>query len=369
MRICYCITGMGLGGAEVITCKLANLMSARGHTVSILYLTGTNVHTDRLDPRIECLGLGMHKTPWGLFKALRRAGKYLKAFRPDVVHAQMVHANLFTRLLRIAGSSAHYLICSEHNYEVGGRIRMLAYRWTDRWSDLNTNVSRDATQRFIREKAFSAHKSLTVYNGVEVDRLIPTTVGRKTVRELYGITDDKILLLNAGRLNEAKDQAGLIDAFAIAATRDDRIVLIIIGQGELQQELQERIERYGLAARIVLAGAHPNVGDYYSAADIFVLSSAWEGLPMVILEAMGYGLPIITTAVGGAEETVANDDWIVPPRDPAALAEAIERMSSLTDDERRGIGTGNREKVRGFDIEQICDQWERIYNSPKATVR
>ncbi len=119
MKIAYFITGLGLGGAEVVTIGIANEMVKRGHRVALVYLTGENDHAERIDPRIEVIGLRMRKTPAGLITAMKKARRIIRRFRPDVVHGNMVHANLFVRLLRLS-VKVPYLISTEHNKNIEG---------------------------------------------------------------------------------------------------------------------------------------------------------------------------------------------------------------------------------------------------------
>ncbi|MFK2512811.1 glycosyltransferase [Bacteroides fragilis] len=113
MNIVYVITGLSLGGAETITVCLANEMRRRGHHVAILYLTGENWFKDRIDRDIIVQSLGLSKNPFSLLKAQLKAKQFLKVFSPQVVHGNMVHANIFVRLLRLH-CHIPLLISTEH---------------------------------------------------------------------------------------------------------------------------------------------------------------------------------------------------------------------------------------------------------------
>lgn len=359
MKIAYFITGLGLGGAEMVTIHLANQMVERGNQVLLCYLTGENAHSASINPAIEVHGLGMKKSPWGLISSLWKAKKILHNFYPDVVHSQMFHSNIFCRLLRIFVKMP-VLICTEHSINIESKVRLVMYRLTDRLSDLNTNVSAEATQAFIKAKAFHPRNSMPVYNGIDISNSVeahPVEVRRK-----YKIDAKEFVFLNVGRLVPAKNQKCLLEAFAMIS---QSAKLLIVGQGELEANLRMLITELNLNERVILAGAHANVQDYYVASDCFVLSSAWEGLPMVILEAMKYALPIITTNVGGAMETIQNQDWIVPINNPANLADAMDKMLKLSAVERKGIGLSNQQKLNKFNLDSICTQWLRLYKQPQ----
>ena len=356
MKIAYFITGLGLGGAEVVTIDIANEMARRGNEVLFLYLTGENAHKSKFLPQIDVVGLGMQKTPTGLIKALFKTKKIMKKFAPDVVHANMIHANLFVRFLRLI-IPLKRVVSTEHNKNIEGSLRMKAYQWTNSLSDFNTNVSKEAVDFFIEQGAFKAANSSVMYNGIPFKRYNRDEQKVSEIRQKYGICEDDFLFINLGRLTEAKDHVNLLTAFSKLESGK----LMILGQGDLFDMLQNKIKELGIGDRTILAGAHPNVGDYYSAADSFVLSSAWEGLPMVILEAMSYKLPIVTTDVGGARETVGDERWIVESKNSEKLATKMSEMMNLNEEERKKIGTRNRAKASEFDIETICDNWIKIY--------
>lgn len=356
MKIVYCITGLGLGGAEVSTINLANKMAERGNQVMILYLAGENEHTT-IRNDIQVIGLHMSKTPQGFFNALWRARKIMQQFRPDVVHGQMIHANLFVRLLRCVIRLPR-VICSEHSIDIRGKGRMWTYRITDRLSDMNTNVSREATNRFIEQKAFSKRKSRPMYNGIDTGQYQASLTARNAIRQQYHISRDEFVFLSAGRLTPAKDHKNLLHAFSQLG---EHTKLLILGKGELQQEIEQTIKELHLSRRVLLVGAHPNVNDYYSAADCLVISSAWEGMPMVVIEAMSNGLPIVSTHVGGTDETIRDPRWIVPTHNATALAASMQHMLELPANERSAIGEQNRCTAQRFDINHICDEWESAY--------
>lgn len=355
MKIAYFITGLGLGGAEVVTINLARHMVEAGNKVMIVYLSGANEHTN-IDPHIEVIGLAMQKTVFGMLGALLRASQIVRRWRPDVVHGNMIHANIFVRLMRIL-VKVPKVVCSEHSMDIRGRARMLAYRLTDFLSDVNTNVSNEATVHFIVAKAFGRNKSQVMYNGIDTSSFVRTSVAGLDIRLKYGIEPDEFVFIHVGRLTQAKDHKLLLNAFAKVAGAK----LLLLGKGELLGQIEKQSVDLGLGDRVILAGAHSNTVDYYSAADCLVLSSAWEGLPTVILEAMSCSLPVITTDVGAARETITDARWITPSHDAQSLAQAMNQMIKLPLAERLALGEKNAHKAQKFDIHHIGQLWQQIY--------
>lgn len=360
MKILYIITGLALGGAERITVDLANEMAIRGHDVLIVYLNGENVFQNQIQHSICVKKILVTKEPINFMKSLIKARRVLKRFRPDVVHAQMFHANVFARLLRCI-VSIPLLICTEHSKNIESNVRMVIYQITDFLSNVNTNVSQEATEYFIEKNAFSASKSCFVYNGINLKYFKKITNKKSYIREKYGIAEDDFVFLNVGRLVLAKDHINLLNAFLTFHAKYKKGRLLIVGNGPLLHILETYVAKEDLTECVLFAGAHDNVLDFYNAADCFVLSSSWEGFGLVLAEAMGCELPVISTNAGGCAEVVGDSDFIVPTNSSNALASKMEEIFALPIEKRMLIGKNNRVKVEKFDISNIATQWLRIY--------
>ncbi|MDR1591277.1 MAG: glycosyltransferase [Prevotellaceae bacterium] len=359
MNILYIITGLELGGAEIITVDLAAKMVGLGHKVSLVYLTGENRMRQRIHPEMPVVALAMHKNPVSLVKCIFRARQVIRQFSPDIVHANMVHANLFARLLRIFVKIPK-LICSAHSKNEGGQLRLWLYRLTDGMSDLNTNVSQEAVDYFVKQKAFSAQKSMPVYNGISLSRFRKDGELRHR-RRACAIADDDFLFIAVGRLTAAKDYPTLIEAFHLVHKKHPQTKLIVIGKGELQTAIEQRIAAKHLNNHILLWGVRTDVETCYNMADCFVLSSAWEGFGIVLAEAMACELPVITTDAGGCAEVVGQPEWVVPVKNSALLAQKMSETVELSIRERNLIGINNRHLAQRFDINTIVEQWENLY--------
>lgn len=360
MKILYVITGLGIGGAEAITIDIANQMSDWGHDVTLLYLTGENAQVARINSHVNIIGLGVSKKIGSAINGVYKAMRIIKTWKPDIVHSHMVHANIFCRILRVF-CKIPFLICTEHSKNIEGRMRMLLYRVTDSLSDMNTNVSEEATSYLIQKKAFSSSKSMAIYNGIDLSLFVKDENAGRDIRERYSIKDTDYLFINVGRLTQAKDQTNLITAFALLKKQYSNIKLIVVGEGKLREYLEEQILKFHVEDSALLVGEQWDVVGYYSAADCFVLSSAWEGFGLVLVEAMACELPVITTNAGGCAEVVGNSNYIVPPNDSQALYYIMKQMYEMPKDQRLLLGLTNRELAFRFDISKICRQWLDIY--------
>ncbi|WP_337920349.1 glycosyltransferase [Vibrio cholerae] len=361
-RIAFIITGLGMGGAETQVCSLIDQLAARGNTILLLSLTGESVNKPK-HPSVKLVELNMRKTPFGFVQAYWQAVSILRQFQPDVVHSHMVHANIFARLLRVVAPIPR-LVCTAHSNNEGGKTRMLAYRLTDRWCDLTTNVSQEAVEAFIAQKAAKPGRIVALHNGIDLAKFTFNHVARARCRAELGLNTEQTLLLAVGRLTQAKDYPNLLNAFAQLVKSQPSIRLAIIGQGELTTQIEQMIEQLDLASQVHLLGLRFDVADWMSAADCFVLSSAWEGFGLVVAEAMACERPVVATDCGGVAEVVGDYGFLVPPRDSAKLAEAIEQAIALAAKERATLGNNARNYIESrYSLSAVTEQWLNIYQS------
>jgi glycosyltransferase involved in cell wall biosynthesis len=170
--------------------------------------------------------------------------------------------------------------------------------------------------------------------------------------------------LAVGRLAPAKDYPTMLAAFARISAGRPACTLLIVGIGPLQSETEALARSLGLGDRVRFLGMRRDVPELMSAADGYVLSSAREGMPVVLLEAGAAGMPIVATAVGGNREVVLDGKtgFVVPPRDPNALAEAMLKLAALPIAERRALGQRGREHIQThYALPRIVDLWEELY--------
>ncbi len=355
MKILYLITGLGGGGAEKVVVDLADQMSIRGHQIKIAYLKGSIVvRPENLSIELIYLGLEALKD---LKNAYLNYKKIIKDFNPDVVHAHMIHANVFARISRIFCSTPK-LICTAHNSNEGGKYRMLAYRFTNHLSDLNTNVSFEATTKFIEIKAFKPD-ALTLYNGINLGRFYK----RNSICKNDFVADDEKLILAVGRFNIQKDYLNLLNAiYKLKNTGSLKFKLFIAGDGELRSLIESKIIELDLICNVILLGRRNDIPDLMSIADIFVLSSAWEGFGLVVAEAMACETYVVATDCGGVKEVMGGYGTLVPPKDSNALAQAIYDALNQNSFEIEKNNVAALGYVRStFSLDSIVDQWIQLY--------
>ena len=354
MRVEYLTTALQIGGAEKVVFDLATGMAARGHDVRVTSLVVPAAYVSELNlSGIEVRSMGFDRTRKDIGQvalALSAYRREIAASRPQIVHAHMVHANLFGRAAAAFQSSLR-LICTIHNTYEGGRLRDLAYRLTNWASDLDTTISEAATRRFV-----SAHVlppgTLTVYNGVDVSMPPPRAAADSPVFRWLAV----------GRLEPQKDYPCLLAAMAQLRNA----TLTIAGDGALRASLEERARELGIVDRVTFLGTRSDMPEQYASHDGYVLSSAWEGFGLALAEAMAVGLPVVATRSGGPSEVIGEGSacgLLVPASDASALAVAMNAVAKLPQEARTEMGRHGRNRImRLFSRDAMLDRWELIYD-------
>jgi glycosyltransferase involved in cell wall biosynthesis len=192
-------------------------------------------------------------------------------------------------------------------------------------------VVSNATRNYVLSLGADPEKIEVLHNGVDLNRFKPLTGIRCEMREKLGIPQDSIVALTVRRLVYKNGIDTLIESAKLAIKKNPKLTFVVVGKGPDFAEVKEKIGQLGMQRNFMLAGfvSDEELPRYYNAADFFVLpSKSGEGLPLVALEAMACGLPVIATNVGGTSE-VMNENYgkLVPPNSPNSLAEAILEFS------------------------------------------
>ncbi len=364
MKILYVITGLGGGGAEKVVAGLADEMSKLGHQVKIAYLKGQVIVYPE-NSEIELINLGLESVKNSKV-AYKNYKQLLKEFKPNVVHAHMVHANIFARISRIF-CPIPKLVCTAHSNNEGGKGRMLAYRLTHHLSDLTTNVSLSASKNFEALGAVPKHGITTVYNGINLARFHKSERSDREMRVSLGLSDNDLMFLAVGRLHEAKDYPNLFHAIEILLKQDNKhknIHLFVVGDGDLKPELEKLLLDKKMNNQVHLLGRRNDIPQLMSAANLFVLSSSFEGFGLVVAEAMACNTFVVGTDCGGVKEVMGDMGILVPPRNSLDLAEALMRAINLPADEVIQNNMKAIEHVnKNFDLQIIVEKWLELYAS------
>ena len=362
MKIIYVITGLGLGGAETQVCNLADKFHELGHDVTVVYLFGDKVISPN-NAAVSVIGLDLENTLFSLLKVLLRLSRLIKQLAPDVVHSHMVHANLICRFIRLF-TPVNRLICTAHNSNEGGRLRMLLYRLSDRLGDVFTNVGETSVSRFVELGASPSNSIFSMVNGIDIDKFSSTKIISRSFRNELGIQDTTRLFLAVGRYDDAKDYPNLLNAINLITQDLDFHVAVIGINTELLNPLADKLQ---VSNKVSFLGLRKDVAQLMAQADALVMSSAWEGLPIVIGEAMSSNCNVITTDAGGCREWLSPYELPVPIKNSQALADAMTTKLLQSDEQWKMVGAANRDYVvKHFSLDSVVHRWLIIYEGANS---
>lgn len=304
--------------------------------------------------------------PNGVF-GHRRARSELRsiiaAVQPDVVHAHGLRAGIDSALA--AKGSGARVIVTVHNLvrpEVSGRVKALAFKPAERMvvarADRVLAVSRDIANALSR--GGSGGEIEVLHLGIEPGRQPERSPS--DVRREFGLAEGAGLIVTASRLSSQKALHVMIEAMTgLEAT------LLISGEGPLEGELRARAAELDVANRVRFLGFRTDVADMIAAADVFCLSSVWEGVPLAAMEAVQLGTPVVATDVGGTGELIADrvSGRLVPPGDPAALAAAITEVLADEDARRSYAQAARATLARDFSTDRMLERLREIYGGTR----
>lgn len=354
MRILYVINTLTMGGAENIVIHLAEKMFERGHQVNIVYLFK---YLPQLKPKyseISIYSLDIQNY-MNLSLGMIKFFKIFNGFKPDIVHSHLYHSNIFCRL---AKSFMNFkLICSVHGNNEGTANGLKLYRYTDKFSNLNTHVSESGLEKFIGKKALKHNNSIVVHNGVDTNRFKP--------HNILSNQDDTVKFIAIGRLAPEKDFENLLNAFSeVTKVTTKSVHLNIVGDGSEKDKLVSLTKKLKLEETVSFLGNRKDIPELLNQSDSLVLSSKFEGLPTVIMEAMACGIFVIATDCGGCREIMAQSGLIVDKENCHALASGITQFLSISNkeiQENKAISISRIEEE--FSLEKSADRWIEIYES------
>jgi glycosyltransferase involved in cell wall biosynthesis len=242
------------------------------------------------------------------------------------------------------------------------------YLWLERLCAPITNrflvVSQLNTTKHLEAHIGKPEQYCVVYSGVDVERLRALRYGPETVRANLGVPPDHRIVLWIGRLAYQKDPLNFVRAAAALCRDVPDVTCVMVGDGPLRAEVEALIDEVGMRGRIIVTGFRDDVAEILSAASVLGHSSRFEGMGRVISEAMLLGVPVAGTAVDGVVEAIESGQrggLLVPPEQPAQLAEALRRLLEDRALAERLTAEGAAWAWARFDARQMVRQIETIY--------
>lgn len=325
-RVLYVAEALGVGGAEELVLNLVRRLPGRftPHVCCIRSAGPIGEEIRRAGVPVSVLGLqpGVRR-PLDIWRLQR----HVRALRPHIVHTVLVAASLYGRLAaRLA--RVPVVIGTEVNVYARKPARhVLAERLLMRGTDAVIVSAQAVRDFYVAQLRTDPRKVEVIHNAVDWAQVEPSSA-RSTVRAALGLPADALVAGIVARLAEQKGHDVLLDAVAGEPALAS-LHLLVVGDGERRAAIERRAAALGLGARTRFAGARRDLGDLLHAMDLFVLPSRWEGLPLALVLAMGAGLPVVASRVGGIPEVVRDGETglLVPPGDAAALGAALARVA------------------------------------------
>jgi len=366
-NILYIIEEFVLGGAERVVADQALNIDKEKFNVTVCCLRKKGEFAHLLQEKgVRIIELG--KKPGVDFSIIPKVKRVIKENHIQLVHTHLWVANFWGRIAAIL--SGVPVVITEHNVDIWKRWY---HKFADWFLAFFTKkvcvVSRQVGNFYRKECWISKRKIEVVYNGIDIARREISKEEIKKLRNQLKFRDDRPLIVSIGRLVEAKAVHVFIESCQILVKRGCKFKALIVGEGPLRERLQQSVRRLGLEKKVIFTGLRKDVDKILELADVCVLSSVREGLPITVLEAMAHGVPFVATDVGGNSEVIVDGEtgFLVPINDVEALAYNIEKI--LQDSGLRMKLSANAKKrvEELFSVEKMVKRYEEIYKVGSKT--
>ena len=381
------------GGAEKVAANLGNYLTDQGYETHLLtfyeapqkYPYHGIYHTFNEQPKTRLQKV--FQVPVRIWKIAR----YARRHKITVAYTFLEEANFYTLVAKLLFRRRLPVIVSvRNNLNQRGRL----FRWLSKklYPHAQAVVSVTRAVEHMLQVDYGLHNTTTIYNSLDMEH-VERQVGQPLPAAYQWLSDAQPLIITIGRLIQQKGQWHLIRAFSAVQQAHPDATLVILGEGEYRERLQQLVDDCGLSERVHFIGKHENVYQFLASADVFAFSSLWEGMPNTMLEALSVGLPIVSTdCVSGPREIIAPEVgtiesihyphgspygiltpvpdnappiWQAPAVQPL-IPEEVELAAALKQvlDERWFRGPAHTEYRRriatAFDKKTIMQQWEAL---------
>jgi glycosyltransferase involved in cell wall biosynthesis len=356
MRIMLLVSGDLWAGAEVMVTHLSAGLSRRDEIDLLVVL----MNSGRLADELQHLGVKVHiveESKYSFLKICSIVRGVVKNYAPDIIHSHRYKENMLAWCVS-RGMPDCKLVATQHGMpeNAGSLSRIHRLRNSVFFRLLATCFARavfvsDEMRRSIgKGYGFSEKKVHVIHNGITVPQFV------------ISLPREHLIVGSAGRLFPVKDYGLFVDVARLVVAQNNTVDFVLAGDGPERGMLEGQVRKCGLGERFRFLGHQEDMAAFYKGLDVYVNTSVHEGIPMSVLEAMAYGVPVVVPKVGGFPEIVEDGvgGFLVDSRDPEAFA---RRILQLLDPERRkAMGNNARERVvASFSREAMAQQYYRLY--------
>jgi glycosyltransferase involved in cell wall biosynthesis len=380
IRVLRAIARLNVGGPALHVTYLSSGLASRGYDTTLV--------AGEIAPGEESMafvaeragveivgvrGLSREVSPIRDLLAAIRLAAVIRRVHPQIVHTHTAKAGAVGRAAAVlAGRPRPIVVHTFHGHVLRGYFGPLgsrAFRLIEtalaRATDVLVAVSPQVRDELVRLGVAPAEKFTVVRLGIELEPRVQCTEDRFAIRRRLGIGEERFVVGWFGRMTAVKRTEDLLAAFAVLRERGVDAVLLLVGDGTDRPRLEEQAFRLGLARHCLFLGYQEEVAPWYAACDVVALTSANEGTPVTVIEALAAGRPVVATDVGGVPDVIAEgvDGFLVEPRDTAALADRLERLAA---DPALRAAMGERGRARALEryaVGRLVDDVDALYRS------
>jgi len=348
------VKGLGIGGAERLISEGAGFWDTDAFDYRVAYVLPWK---DQLVPDLTARGFSVDCLGGSRFGVPYRFRRLLHSYRPDLIHAHLPATGILARL-----TTAVPVVYTEHNVVSSYRPLTRTVNFGTYWRNASAIAVSDAVAASLAR--YPGPEPVVIPNGVAVSA---TAGDRRRVRDELGIDDGRPLVVQVGNIRPWKGHSNLISAVEQLVAVAPDVVVVSIGAekspGDLDRVRAEARAR-DVGDRIRFLGRRADAVDFVAAADVFVNPSDMEGLPLVVLEAMTVGTPVVATSVGGVPSVIVDGETglLVAPGRPVELADA---MAALLGDRELAVGLAEKAcalAVEEYGLERMVRANEAVYS-------
>lgn len=354
MNVVQVMPEFGLAGAETMCENLTYELTKLGQKVTVVSMYDYHsAITDRLEKSgIDVRYLG--KKPGLDIAIIPRIKKILKEVHADVVHTHRYCAQYAVPAAMLAGVKRRihtvHNVAEKENGKLARKLNNFFFKHCHLIPVALSELIRDS---IVKEYGINKDKIPVIYNGIDLSKCLP-----KTDYSIYG----NFKILHIGRFSEQKNHAGLLKAFKLFHDNHSDSELWLIGDGEKKTEIERYVAENNLDKSVKFLGLQSNVYGYLHDADMFTLPSNYEGIPMTLIEAMGTGLPIVATAVGGVPDMLVNQNSAILTDVNVDLVALAFEKCYLNPNMRCQYGHKAKERAWLYSSQNMCKNYLSIYN-------
>ncbi|MCM8826813.1 MAG: glycosyltransferase [Candidatus Omnitrophica bacterium] len=327
INILYIIWSLGLGGAESVVINLVKGLDKGRFNPFVCCLNDKGIFAEELE-REEIKVIALNKKPGLDFSIIPKMIRLINTHNIDIVHTHLWGANCWGRVAAVLGR-VKIIIATEHSVDVWKpKHYFLIDRFLSRFTHKIVVVS-EAVKDFYKSKGIAEEKLEVIYNGINEENFRISGEIREKIRKELGVNDNTKVLGIIGRLVEPKGHKFLFNAMGMLDGKYN-LKVVVVGEGVEKETLKEMVRSLGLEDKVIFTGFRNDVNNILQSIDILVIPSLREGLPLVMLEAMASGVPVISSKVGGIPEVIINgkNGILIEPANVRELAEAISVLVS-----------------------------------------